>query len=285
MENNKGLRYNEGKLPYHLIPSSLTRELAKGLLYGKNKYTVKDDNGKIIIDGSDNWRNGLKARETVGSLLRHIEAYRNCEDFDKESGLYHLSLAACNIAFLIDGYENPNFVDDRLHNYLSNKIIGLDIDGVLADFSGSFIELAKKEGIKTNANFNQSHWNFPYEYNKLWEKIKNDKSFWLNIKPLVSDLTFEPNFYVTSRTIPTEWTEEWLSINNFPCVPVYSTNGGSKVEILKELKCNTFLDDCFDNFKELNKAGIRTFLMNQPYNVKYDVGYKRIGNVNDLYNR
>jgi uncharacterized HAD superfamily protein len=282
---NKGLRYNEGKLPYNLIPSSLTREISKGLLYGKNKYSIKDNDGNIISDGSNNWKKGLKASETIGSLLRHIEAYKNGEDFDPESGLYHLALAACNIGFLIDGYENSNFIDDREHKYLSNKKIGLDIDGVLADFSASFIELAKKEGINTNNSFDQSHWNFPYEYNVLWNKIKNDKEFWLNIKPITTNLTFEPDFYVTSRSIPSSWTEEWISKNNLPCVPVYTTNGKSKVDILKQLKCDTFLDDCFSNFKELNQSGIRTFLMNQTYNIKHDVGYKRIYNVNSLYSK
>jgi uncharacterized HAD superfamily protein len=108
----------------------------------------------------------------------------------------------------------------------------------------------------------------------------------LNLKPLIkgSELPFEPVLYVTSRTIPTEWSEEWLAINDFPCEKVITTNGKSKVPFLKEHNIDIFVDDCFENFYEINKANIGTacYLMTQPYNLKHDVGYRRLNSLHDL---
>ena len=43
-----------------------------------------------------------------------------------------------------------------------------------------------------------------------------------------------------------------------------------------------FVDDSFDNFVELNKAGIFTYLYTAPWNIKHDVGHMRIDSLNDL---
>jgi hypothetical protein len=61
----------------------------------------------------DNWRKGTEWREFLGSALRHLLAWGDGEDLDRESGLSHLKHAATNIAFLIEYQERGLGTDDR----------------------------------------------------------------------------------------------------------------------------------------------------------------------------
>lgn len=79
------------------------------------------------------------------------------------------------------------------------------------------------------------------------------------------------------------WTQAWLVKHGFPTRPVYSVGFEmSKIEIAKKSGIDIFIDDRFENFTELNNAGICCFLMDAPHNQKYDVGYKRIKDLKDL---
>ena len=90
LKAEKGLKYDENKLRYDLIPPIAMRELAKILTYGCKKYTA------------DSWQQvtPFESRYTA-ALFRHIEAWRMGETLDPESGLHHLSHALCNVAFLL----------------------------------------------------------------------------------------------------------------------------------------------------------------------------------------
>ncbi len=288
MENNnqeksKGLRYNEGKIRFELLPSNALKEWASVMTYGANKYTVKDDKGNIIVNGANNWRNGLPWMDVYASALRHLEDFKAGIDNDSESGLKHLGHAMCNIGFLMEYYKLCPELDNRNHSYLNDKRIGLDIDGVLANFTSSFNEEAVKLKLYPTGDYSQQHWNFPYEWETVWNSVIKNKDFWIDLKPLCEhQFGFEPVAYVTSRSIDDNWTKSFLSKNNFPPSPVYKTDGKSKVQILKDLKIDIFVDDCYENFVEINKAGICCYLFDQPYNRKYNVGYKRIYNLKEI---
>jgi uncharacterized HAD superfamily protein len=62
------------------------------------------------------------------------------------------------------------------------------------------------------------------------------------------------------------------------CVPY----NASKVEIAKESGIDIFVDDRFENFVELNSAGICCYLFDAPHNRRYDVGHKRLYSLKDL---
>ncbi|GJE78116.1 dATP/dGTP diphosphohydrolase domain-containing protein [Methylorubrum suomiense] len=96
-----GLRFNSGKIRLSLVPSSLNRYAAYGLMYGAAKYD------------EHNWRKGFKWTEVYESMQRHLDAFREGEDLDDESGLPHLALAACNLSFLIEFYDKGSGKDDR----------------------------------------------------------------------------------------------------------------------------------------------------------------------------
>jgi hypothetical protein len=301
MENSKprAKRYNKGKVRYELIPSNFLRELAMVYTRGAHKYSVyRDEAGNTILgkdipfeeshkyemieDGADNWRLGQAWMSTYSSLNRHLEAWKSGEDIDPDPTMQtsHLMNAVWGLATL----EEYRILHPNLDNRVKPKLpkVGFDIDGVLADYVGSY--LSYFDGMDKTLPVYWNDWRF---FNPEFTKeIKENKHFWLSIPPLIDPTTlkFEPVCYVTARSIPEEWTREWLSINKFPYAPIVSVNGKSKVEALSKFTIDYYIDDHYENFVDLNNAGIPTFLFTQSHNVKYDVGQMRLNNINDILN-
>jgi len=111
------------------------------------------------------------------------------------------------------------------------------------------------------------------------------EEFMLGLEPLIKpeDIPFEPHCYITSRRIKNEITEKWIDQNGFPTRPVYSVPANSsKIEVAKASGIDIFVDDRYENFVELNNAGICTYLFDAPHNQRYDVGHKRIYSLKEL---
>jgi 5'(3')-deoxyribonucleotidase len=266
MENKEiGLRFNSGKIRYDLLEPFAIEKLAEVFTKGAKKYAP------------NNWLLGLPWMSTVASLERHLAKFKQGVDFDEETNLLHIAHVAWNAMALISYYKYRPEFDNRLHTYLSRPKIGLDIDEVLADFISHWTKRYGQEVPEV--------WNFDRHIKDKFDLVKDDKEFWMSIpvKTKPSDIHFEPHCYITSRSIPKEWTEEWLDKNGFPCMPVYSIgHNESKVEMAKKSGIELFVDDRFENFIDLNKAGICCFLFDAPHNQRYEVGYKRIFNLKDL---
>lgn len=264
MSNGTGLRYNEGKLRYDLIHPKSIEGLVSVLTVGANKYAER------------NWENGMKWSNVIASLKRHLSAIESGEDYDKETGLLHADHLQCNAHFLSAYYSIYPQGDDRPNTFF-DKRVALDIDGVLADFN---VAVRKKFNIENTPHA----WYYSYKFNGIWKELNNDKNFWVNMPPYFdgSELPFEPVCYVTHRGVPKEWCEEWLEKNHFPCVPVHVVHNGDKTQVLKESNVDVFVDDKYDNFKELNKNGIFTYLLDREWNRRYNVGHKRIYSLDDI---
>jgi 5'(3')-deoxyribonucleotidase len=297
----KGKRYNVGKLRIDLLPIGPLKKIVEVYTNGAHKYTVYQDSqgnkhlGKdtpvsevikqkmtIVEDGSDNWRKGMSWKETAACSQRHILAFLEGEDIDPDPMMmtYHLANAAWNLIAILEYYETHPEFDDRNQKYLNVPKIGLDIDEVLADWVGSWIKL---HGLPTPTS-----WFFDRDIVAKFEKMKKAKTldkFYLSLKPKVKpeDIPFESHCYVTSRPVDTAITEQWLHNHGFPAKPVITVPlGTSKVEVMKQAGVEVFVDDRYDNFLELNKAGITTFLFDAPHNQRYKVGYKRIKSLSEL---
>lgn len=262
---DKGLRFNEGKSRYDLVPAYAQEQYVRVLTMGSLKYKDR------------NWEKGMKWSKVLASLERHIAAIKKGEDYDLESGLLHAAHVMCNAAFLTEYYKIYPQGDDRPHSYLSRPKIGLDIDEVLADWVGHWTKFHGQEIPEI--------WNFDRGIKLKFDSLRDDKDFWLSIpvKTPPESINFEPHCYITSRSVPVEWTQEWLDKNGFPTMPVYSVGfGESKVEVAQKSGVEIFVDDRFENFVELNQAGICCFLFDAPHNQRYEVGYKRIYSLKDL---
>ncbi len=263
----EGKRFNEGKLRYDLIHPTANKGLVKVLTNGAAKY------------GDRNWQNGMKWSKVIASLKRHLAAIEIGEDYDEESNELHADHLQANAHFLSAYYSIYPQGDDRYHQYLTYPRIGLDIDEVICGWTGAWTE---KFGYPIPQN-----WHFSYDNHNHFKSFSPDElnDFYLNIPPLLqsSDIPFEPHCYITSRSVPIELTKQWIQNHGFPTCPVYSVPfGASKIEVAKESGCEVFVDDKFENFVELNNAGICTYLLTTPHNARYKVGHKRINSLKDL---
>lgn len=292
--SEKGRRYNKGKLRYVLFPEFAKKCIIDVYTKGAHKYSIYEDKQgnrikgvdipfekrgeyKLVDDASGNWRKGFSWMETVDSINRHEEAFKSGEDFDPELLTYHAANAAWGWISILEFYKIYPQGDDRHHSYLNRPKIGLDIDGVICDFNGAYAEKFCPDGIHS--------WNCHFDTKEHLEELTQTPDFYLGLKPLCDpkDIPFEPHCYITSRSVPQEWTEEWLFKNGFPTRPVHSIPfGHSKVEVAKNSGIDIFVDDRYENFVELNNAGICTFLFDASHNKRYEVGYKRIHSLKEL---
>jgi len=85
-----GLKYDDNKLRYTLIPPVALKGLAEVLTFGAAKYAP--DNWKYVENGKVRY---------LDALYRHLEAYRSGEILDPESGLSHLKHILTNAVFLL----------------------------------------------------------------------------------------------------------------------------------------------------------------------------------------
>lgn len=257
-EQARGLRFNDGKTRYDLVPEYPLEQIAKVMTRGALKYAP------------NNWRKGMPWSEVESSLLRHFYAYKGGEDFDVESGLYHMAHVAVNAMFLIDYYRsNPQF-DDRQHSYLKMPRIVLDIDEVVCDWA---------EGYRTYTGkaLSAKYWDSSYSVGADLDELAKDKNFWVEHLKVKQFPDFIPHAYVSSRGIPVEWTKEWLEKNGLPCREVIHVPwGASKLEELKKLGTEIFVDDRMENFTTAQLGGITSFLMDATHNQHWNVGFKRI---------
>lgn len=265
----EGKKNDKEKTRYELLPPYAIEQMALVLTNGAKTY------------GDRNWENGIQFSRILGAIKRHTAAIERGEDYDigpGGDGLLHSAHILCEAGFLTEFYRiRPEF-DDRVLPSMKYKRIGLDIDDVLADFVGAYCEWYGLDRPKT--------WVFDPLFMDRYAELVKDEDFWLNMKPLVSmdDLPFEPVCYITSRGCKKELTEAWLLKNGFPPAPVhYSGMDGSKVELAQKENLDMFIDDRFDNFLELNRAGVFTKLMDAPHNQRYNVGHLRIKSLREVY--
>lgn len=87
-EEGKGKKFDRGKTRWGLMPSVCLEKIAEVFTYGASKY------------GDNNWRN-VEAERYVDALFRHLHAWLQGEQNDKESGLHHLAHAGANVLFLL----------------------------------------------------------------------------------------------------------------------------------------------------------------------------------------
>ena len=265
-KQHKGLRFNQGKRRYDLVHPWAQEQMVDVLTRGAEKYAPR------------NWERGMAWSNVIASLERHLAAIKAGEDYDPESGLLHAAHVACNAHFLTAYYKIYPQGDDRPHNYLNRPKIGLDIDGVIADFDKHLCDTVGIERPQIQ------HWNDPTII-KHYDSVKKDETFWATMPRLIepSEVPFEVHAYITSRSIDETITKKWLDDNGFPVADLYCVGHNcSKVEVARQSGVEIFVDDKFENFMELNNAGICCFLMDAPHNQKYDVGFKRIKSLKEL---
>lgn len=99
-----GLKYDEGKLPWNLIPPESIEQILEILDFGQRKYAAW------------NWAKGISYSRVFSATMRHLWAWYRGEENDPETSKSHLAHAAACIVFLLyftkyrESYKN---FDDR----------------------------------------------------------------------------------------------------------------------------------------------------------------------------
>ena len=99
--SEEGKKFDAGKPRYDLIPVVPLRGVADVLTMGADKY------------GDNNWRDGIRWSRMFAAVLRHMYAFWKGEEIDDESGLSHLSHAACGLLMLEEYRLKHRSYDDR----------------------------------------------------------------------------------------------------------------------------------------------------------------------------
>ena len=97
----EGIKFDQGKPRYDLIPPEIEEALAKVLTFGAAKY------------GDRNWELGMDWGRAYAALRRHMGAWWGGENNDPETGMPHTWHAACCIAFLVAFEARGTGNDDR----------------------------------------------------------------------------------------------------------------------------------------------------------------------------
>ena len=85
-----GVKYDNGKPQWSLLPFRALKEVVEVLTYGAKKYAP------------DNWKKVPDARRRyIDAGFRHFTAYASGETHDPETGKHHLAHAICCLLYLI----------------------------------------------------------------------------------------------------------------------------------------------------------------------------------------
>jgi len=226
-----------------------------------------DKLGKYKKNG---WMEGLSWSDVLSSLEKHLIEFKLGHDYT-EANLLNIAEVAANALILAEYYSTYPQGDDRIIGTCAKPIICCDLDDCIFDFTTAYEERYGKLA---------EYWNGDYKMAENLDVLKKDKDFWVNM-PIKNRPSFEISYYVTARSIPIEWTKEAIAKNNLPMAPVFTLPWNtSKIEKLKELHCDIMIDDKYETYKECQSAGIFCYLMDTPSNRYYNVGHRRIYDLN-----
>jgi hypothetical protein len=100
-ENKGGLKFDNDKPDLSFISKDLMEQMAYVRAFGAKKYA------------RDNWRLGFKYNRSIAAALRHIMAFKEGEDLDRESRLPHVAHALCCLEHLLNDFLHHPENDDR----------------------------------------------------------------------------------------------------------------------------------------------------------------------------
>lgn len=218
----------------------------------------------------EGWKK-CNVKHLLNKMKEKINEFEDMVDKD-EDGLYNIDKVAAYAMMIHDTLATNPHMDNRFDQISATPRVALDVDDVVADFLGAYAE-------RTGDTLNP-YWAASYNMMENLDELADDEDFWVNLK-VKHRPNFEPVCYISSRSIPVEFTQKFIQKAGLPCAPVFHVNWNTtKVNVLKENKIDILVDDKVENFLEATKAGIFCYLMDAPHNRHFDAKGRRIYDLN-----
>lgn len=179
---------------------------------------------------------------------------------------------------------------------IDNIRIGLDVDGVLANFSEAFIKKGRQMGIQCCLPKDWKvvdKWMFPCadHFKEVWDTaVEHSYNFWLGIPPLPKAVkyfkqktAFTPELYITKRPCPSWVTRKWIRANEFPDAEVITVNDPADKLIIVKERCDAYVDDLPSTVRQMLDAGVNAYLYAAPFHTGENIdGLPLIHNLGEL---
>lgn len=172
--------------------------------------------------------------------------------------------------------------------------IGIDIDGVLANFVASyqplFVKVTGRDLFQPGDIENPPVWDWPAlrgyttdETKAVWDVIVKDEQFWFNLHPFNANCTAIRDFFYTglanehevyfitnrpgvqSKAQTEEWLANYLNLFNPTVLVIRHREKGS---IAKALQLDAHIDDNYDNCCDVVRCSpkTRSYVLDRSYN-------------------
>jgi hypothetical protein len=160
----------------------------------------------------------------------------------------------------------------------------IDIDGVLAEFTGRFSEEAVTLGIlnKTFYQKDQTQWAYRFDDAPVWRKVKDTFNWWMTLEPSVDreEVAFLNDvienhsvYFITSRPRTKGLSADmqsryWLSSIGIKVdhASVIATQTGKKGMLCMALDLDVAIEDMPDNVRDIRQHGTMCYTRRWPYN-------------------
>ena len=194
--------------------------------------------------------------------------------------------------------------------------IGVDVDGVLADFNRSFIErvtVVTRKDLFPPRPFDIMTWDYPESYgysdaevSAVWDDVKRDPLFWSSLSAYVGTWDAihalrlrESNngdevYFITARPgyRPKVQTEIWLRVNSgYPTWTPTVLISSDKAGCASALKLDKYIDDRVKNVvlvASTQQSQTTVYVMDRPWNADFDCeayGVTRVRSVQEMFYR
>ena len=184
--------------------------------------------------------------------------------------------------------------------------VGLDIDGVVADFLPAFLGFVEKKlgngPISAETITDLSFKQHPYLSEKIIEEcmvaVSYDPHFWQNLSPLISpkewqsldrlsregQLVFVTHRYERGTYDIRSVTRDWLKRHGIS-EPVVHFTQESKADLVESLGVRLFMDDRHENCEDVaEKTEAQVLMPHRPYNRSFThPRVQRIWNFSELF--
>jgi len=137
-------------------------------------------------------------------------------------------------------YFNKNITEEMVTEYYIPKVVGIEDE--------AYFEFYEKNKIKIHTE----------------QKLRDD------VKRVLEKLNILHNIYfITAREKTlTMLTHSYLENHNIAYNELFVLGSHYKVDKAKELHCDIFIEDSYENAAELAEAGVKVFLLDTNYNRK-----------------